>query len=141
MKTNTKKIEYVFSCRFYDDEPEELQELIVGQLKNGLFTGLVEHGGKYINTYFFVNGKEIDIDEMGGYDACEDAVFHNNKKLAKYCDKIVEDYIVFDEEWDAHPRRSNLSLDAEEEMYFYNKDMYAKFGQYLVDSTEAKMCE
>ena len=131
------KIELVYSCKFYDDEIDECQELIVGQIENGLFTGMVEHGGRYINTYFYLKGKEIDIDEVGGYDICEGIVFENNPKLGAFCDEKTAEYILFDDEYDAHPRRDELALADPEELYFYNKDMHGRLSDYLIDSFNA----
>lgn len=61
--------------QYYQDEPTVLQFHKVGYEVEGLFTGRVDNGGKYRDSYYFIMGQELNgLDFVEGEDSMIRAV-------------------------------------------------------------------
>ncbi len=58
-------IQAINNVSFYKDEPKIMQQHSKGILIHDRFTGIVEHGGKYTDTYYFIDGHELSRDFNG----------------------------------------------------------------------------
>jgi hypothetical protein len=121
--------ELVYSCKFYDDDPECLQELILGEIRNGLFTGIIEHGGKYADTYYYREGKELDIDAYCGEDERMAAVTEGCTELKSWIDNDSPSLLKWTNDVAA---RYGISLKERKRNYFFNKDLFCNLDEYLI---------
>lgn len=60
----TKPVLLTSEINYYEDAPLMMQEHSYGISVDGVFTGIVEHGGKYRDTYYLIDGKEVDRDSV-----------------------------------------------------------------------------
>lgn len=142
---------------YYNDEPSLLQEHKYGLVIEDKFTGFIEHGGKYQDRYYYIDGHELSR-SYGGDDALKEIVDKTIKYLLNEKDSV--NYPLLPNEFDysfndeGQPVRANDSVELsysnemniedykpkhlEQVIRYYNEEPYKKDGINYVRVTGTK---